>query len=172
MAIDEAAINATIDGILAREGGFVDDPLDRGGATNFGITAKTLGEWRSLGRSATSAEVQALSMAEARAIYRANYVEPFLFVDDPDLLDVVVDCAVNSGVGQATKFLQRALGVAADGKVGPITRSAIGAAVLSKLKYRVARARILFIGDIVVNDPSQVRFLRGWLNRATEPLEA
>jgi lysozyme family protein len=170
--IDENAIEKTIDKILAREGGFVNDPADRGGATNYGITAGTLGDWRNLKRHATSEEVQALSMAEARAIYRANYVEPFLFVGDPELLDVVVDCAVNSGPPQAVKFLQRALGVVADGIVGDITRNAVGASVVPKLKLRFVAARVKFLGEFVANNPSQLRFIRGWLNRAVEPLEA
>lgn len=169
--IDEAAINATIDKILAREGGYVDHPEDKGGPTNFGVTSVTLGEWRHLGRPATSTEVLALSMAEARAIYRSRYAEPFLFVEDPELFDLVVDCAVNHGQANAVRFLQRALGVVADGKAGPITRAAVGAAVVSKLKYRMLAARIRFYGEIVSERPSQLAFLRGWLTRATEFLE-
>ena len=63
-------IEQILDDILRREGGYVNHPADRGGPTNFGITAQTLGSWRKLGRPATAAEVQALTEPEARAIYR------------------------------------------------------------------------------------------------------
>jgi len=67
-------IDAILDRIIRREGGYVNHPADRGGATNFGITAQTLGNWRKLGRPATVAEVMALTETEARAIYRQQYI--------------------------------------------------------------------------------------------------
>ena len=63
-------IDTILDEIIRREGGYVNHPADRGGPTNFGITAQTLGSWRKLGRPATTAEVRALTEAEARAVYR------------------------------------------------------------------------------------------------------
>src|SRR5690606_13690489 len=68
------AIDTILDEIIRREGGYVNHPADRGGPTNFGITAQTLGSWRKLGRPATAAEVQALKEPEARAIYRQQYI--------------------------------------------------------------------------------------------------
>ena len=67
-------IDTILDEIIRREGGYVNHPADRGGPTNFGITAQTLGSWRKLGRPATAAEVQALTETEARAIYRQQYI--------------------------------------------------------------------------------------------------
>lgn len=57
--------------ILAHEGGYVDHPKDPGGATNLGITIKTLAAWRK--RKVSKAEVKALTPADVIPIYKANY---------------------------------------------------------------------------------------------------
>lgn len=106
------------------EGGFVDHPKDPGGATNHGITAKTLAEWR--GYPVTMDDVRRLSREEAEEIYRAWYFAPVYFDELPSGLDyTLVDFGINSGPGTAIKYLQRALGVRADGYLGPITMSAV-----------------------------------------------
>jgi ferredoxin-NADP reductase len=86
-------IEQILDDILRREGGYVNHPADRGGPTNFGITAQTLGSWRKLGRPATAAEVQALTEPEARAIYRQQYITGpgFETITHPALLHLLVD---------------------------------------------------------------------------------
>jgi len=67
-------VESLIDDIIRREGGFVNHPADRGGPTKYGITAKTLGNWRQLGWLATSDEVATLTESEAREIYRHRYI--------------------------------------------------------------------------------------------------
>lgn len=57
--------------ILQSEGGFVNDPKDPGGATNLGVTLKTLSGW--LGRTVTVAEVKALKPDDVAPIYQAGY---------------------------------------------------------------------------------------------------
>ena len=123
------AIDTILDDIMRREGGYVNHPADRGGPTNFGITAQTLGSWRKLGRPATAAEVQALTETEARAIYRQQYItDPgFEVITHPALLHLLVDAGVHSGAKRAAQWLQAALGVAADGVIGPKTRAALAA---------------------------------------------
>jgi lysozyme family protein len=61
-----------ISDLLAREGGFVNHPADRGGATKFGITQDTLSAW--LGRAASVEDVRALTASEAGAIYRQRFI--------------------------------------------------------------------------------------------------
>src|SRR5688572_7893012 len=107
-----------IDGILTREGGYVDHASDRGGPTNMGITAMTLGEWRRMGRPATRAEVKALKVEEARAIYWARYVVPFQMIPFDELKAQLVDYGVLSGPVTAIKALQHVLSVPVDGIIG------------------------------------------------------
>lgn len=105
------------------EGGYSDHRLDPGGATKYGITIDTLRSWR--GKPVTKADVQALTRDEAARIYKAWYWSPLRCDDLPSGLDAVgFDAAVNSGPMRAAKWLQGALGVTADGKVGPATISA------------------------------------------------
>lgn len=107
--------------ILAYEGGYVDHPKDPGGATNLGITRKVLAEWRGITpyTRLPKTEVAALSLEEAKAIYKARYWKPVRGDDLPPGIDLsVFDAGVNSGPSRSVKWLQSALGVPADGVVG------------------------------------------------------
>jgi len=154
-----------IAGVIAREGGFTNDPLDRGGPTKYGITARDLGRWRQLGRDATAAEVQALSTTEAGDIYSAWYVEPFAAIADERLRAQLVDFGITSGVGTAAAALQRLLGVRADGQVGPITVAAAAAAG-PFLRAALVAARVRYLERVVDRDPTQLHFFHGWIRRA------
>lgn len=97
--------------VLAFEGGFVNHPLDPGGATNLGITRAMLA--RARGRPVTVAHVRALTRAEAASIYRRFYWNAVRADDLPGGLDLAVfDLAVNAGPTRAARLLQRTLGVA------------------------------------------------------------
>jgi len=172
-----------IDGLLAREGGYVNDPADPGGPTKFGITAASLGAWRKLGRSASAEEVEALGEAEARAIYRARYVEGpgFDALGNQDLRTVVVDCGVLHGPRNAVRMLQRALGTTADGKLGPVTLTAANAWNGTKLALLVSLDRLKFLGRHISGDltdadrdgiPDATEFAAGWINRVCDMMEA
>jgi lysozyme family protein len=156
-----------IDGVLEREGLFVDDPVDRGGPTMMGITAPTLARWRK--RPVTLEDMQALTADEARAIYRHMYIEAPGFaaaIPNDRLLALVVDYAVLSGPKAATQALQRAIGIADDGTLGPQTRRLLEAQAGSVDVYkRLLADRVRHHVEIVILNPSQRRFLRGWLNR-------
>ncbi len=67
------SVDAMIDDVIRREGGFVDHPADRGGPTKFGITQAALARY--LGRAVTAAEVDALSPDQAKQIYRRDYYQ-------------------------------------------------------------------------------------------------
>jgi lysozyme family protein len=109
--------------VLRLEGGFVDDPRDAGGATKFGVTRAVLSE--ALGRAASAEDVSALTQMEAGVIYRDRYWAPLQSAELPAGLDLVAfDSAVNMGPGTAARLLQAALGVEADGAVGPRTIAA------------------------------------------------
>jgi len=166
-------IDAILDRIIRREGGYVNHPADRGGATNFGITAQTLGNWRKLGRPATVAEVMALTETEARAIYRQQYIAGpgFEAITHPALLNLLVDAAVHSGPKRAVQWLQTALGVTADGVIGPKTRAALAQANIGLLYAKVLGERLRHLGRLITNDPKQSAFAAGWMNRMAEFVE-
>ena len=114
--------------VLRFEGGYADHPSDPGGATNMGITHKTLARWRAVTPwwSLAKSEVQGLGRAEVAKIYRASYWDRANGGKLPAGLDLALfDFAVNSGPDRAIKVLQSRLGVVADGQVGQLTLNAI-----------------------------------------------
>lgn len=161
-----------IDGIIHREGGFVNHPADRGGPTNWGITQAKLSEWRR--KPVTVDDVRNLTEGEARQIYRHEYIvgPGFANITDEPLRELVVDCGVNHGTRRASQWLQSVAGVHTDGIVGPKTLHAVNFGN-SKLLYRKLLAmRCRFFGRLISNDHSQAVFAAGWLNhRVAEFIE-
>ena len=97
--------------VFEREGGYVDDPDDPGGATNLGITFATLKAWRH--GAVTKADVRSLTKAEATRIYHANYWLPALCDRLPGGIDLpVFDAAVNMGVEPSLNLLRAQIGQA------------------------------------------------------------
>lgn len=174
-----SGIDDILAGILQREGGFVDNPADPGGATNMGITQATLSAW--LGRPATLDEVRNLTADTAKAIYTANYYAKPHIDQLPALIQpVMLDAAVNSGPGQAVKWLQRVLNaggygpLAVDGGVGPATISAANKAAASmgsSLNKALVEARRAFLEQLCQTRPQQAQFEKGWMARCDQ-LEA
>lgn len=168
-----AAIDQMIEDVLAREGGFVSHPADRGGPTNRGITLPALG--RHLGRPATLAELRALSKTAAAAIYRRDYyLAPRLNTLPVRVQPFLLDAAVNHGPGRAIRFLQRVCQeagfgpLAEDGACGPRTRRAASAADQAMGAWLLAaliEERRAFYHRLVEAEPGQAVFLRGWLRR-------
>lgn len=170
-------IEQMIDDILRREGGFVDHPNDRGGATKYGITIGTLSRY--IGRAALRSEVENLSEDVARDIYERNYfIAPRIDRLPESIQPFIFDCAVNHGPRQAIRFVQSVCNQAGytpalstDGAMGPNTRK--GAEWAEKemgeifLKALIEERRN-FYHAIVAARPSQEIFLKGWLNRVNE----
>jgi len=153
-----------LDIVLAAEGGYVDNPLDAGGATNMGITRQTLARWRGVvpWSALPRAEVRALTRAEAAAIYEAEYWRRVSGPELPAGLDLALfDYAVNSGPARAVKTLQTLLGVAADGLVGPVTLGALRRRDTAGLIGALCDARLGFLGRLA----SFSTFGRGWTAR-------
>ena len=160
-------VDQILDDLIRREGGYVHDPVDRGGPTKYGITQRTLRAWR--GQVVTPTDVRRLTRDEARAIYHQRYVDAPGFATLPDPLRAqVIDDAVLSGPRQAVKDLQRALGdVTVDGQLGPTTRAALDSAGARLVHARLIQTRTVRLARLVQRDPTQARFLAGWLTRAT-----
>lgn len=156
--------------IVTREGGFIDHPADEGGPTKFGITAATLGNWWGLPRPATVDEVRALTVEQAKTIYRQRYIRQPGFtqenIPDERVRTFVIDTGVNSGPSTAMRHLQTAVRVSADGRWGPITHAAVLASDPEAVLKDLIRLRCLHYVRIVQGDTTQAVFLAGWISRA------
>jgi lysozyme family protein len=156
-----------ITAIIAREGGFVDDPL--GGPTKYGIRISTLSQWRH--RPATRDDVLNLSLFEAHAIIRTLYLAPFFVMPSQDLRAFMADSAVNHGVRGAIRLLQGVLKVKQDGVLGPKTMAALSSMPARQVLAEAVADRVRLYGRIVAQHPGDLTFLEGWLNRAAEFIE-
>lgn len=143
--------------IVAREGGFVNDPDDPGGATNYGVTLRTM---RRLGLDLTGDgevgldDVGRLTQGQAAGIFITHYFErPGIDQVPPKIQPTLFDMYVNAG-SNAVRVLQQLLhdmgfGVQVDGVIGPHTidaahKAAVPEAVALRDAYGVARRNYYF----------------------------
>lgn len=149
--------------VLKHEGGYVDHPKDPGGATNLGCTKKVWEEW--VGHEVTKDDIKALTIADVSPLYKAQYWDKCRCDDLPRGVDFAVfDLAINSGVGRASKLLQRAVGVAADGAIGPATLAAVADANPRELATKICELRLAFLQAL----PTWETFGKGWGRRVKE----
>ncbi|MGV6809572.1 MAG: glycoside hydrolase family 108 protein [bacterium] len=150
--------------VLEHEGGYVNDPHDRGGATNRGVTRCTLAAYRGVScANLPIQEVKDLTLEETMAIYRKNYWDRCLADDLPSGVDyAVMDYAVNSGVSRSAKLLQRIVGAKADGVIGLKTLGRVhDYADYEKLIHIACDNRLSFLQGL----KDFRRFGRGWTRR-------
>lgn len=155
--------------VLKQEGGYVNDPSDRGGATNCGITQAVFDDYRARGGRSRQ-PVVGITGLEIADIYRTRYWKVIAGDQLPVGVDLVVfDAAVNHGPKQAVKFLQRAVGADDDGMIGQHTIAAVRQDEVSGLIPHVIGdildQRTDFYDNIVLRDNTQKKFIKGWLNR-------
>jgi len=170
MTKDEWNIGVIGKVIKDSEGGFVNDPDDRGGATNYGITMQTLKEWRGNG-TVTEQDVKDLSVDEARNIYYYLYVKRYKLDELPDeLAEIVFDSVINHGPRGGIRILQRAVGAKDDGVIGreTVEKAKVN---IDKVYLRVVGERLKYYASIIKNQPSQVKFIAGWINRVLRFLD-
>lgn len=156
-----------IEKILQREGGFVDDPNDKGGATKFGITIETLEDWRH--KSVTATEVMALTKDEAMQIYLNKYIlgPGFETIANDQVRYLVIDMWINHGPKRATLLIQKALDLPGDGILGPKTLLKLRSCDDGDFR-RILSDRMRFYGRIITKDPTQAKFAAGWLDRCAD----
>lgn len=162
-----------IDEILEREGWpkFTCDPNDRGGATKGGITLRTLSGY--LGRKATVEELEALDETTARKIYESVFVirPGFTRIYNDQVREYLIDIGVTSGPARAVRYLQLALGgLKVDCMLGNKTAAAANTANQVSLLLRLVALRCRMMAEDVVENPSQLKYLEGWIRRAVLPL--
>jgi lysozyme family protein len=143
--------------VIGSEGGYSNNPKDPGGETKFGISK----------RSYPNEDIRNLTLDRAREIYRRDFWDKLYLDNLPDVIRFdLFDAAVNSGVKQAIKFLQKACGVNADGKIGSITIGAANRIDPEQLDSRISGYRLLFLADL----KTFPAFGRGWCRRVANNL--
>lgn len=141
-----------IDRILAHEGGYVNNPRDPGGETQWGISK----------RSYPTLNIRALTRKDAIEIYRRDFWQRVQGDRLPrGFAFQVVDAAVNHGIGNAVRWMQRAAGVADDGVIGPKTMTAVAASSVADLVLLFNAERLEFYAKLGTFDT----FGRGWTRR-------
>lgn len=145
------------------EGGYVDDPKDRGGATNLGVTFKVLQAYR--GRPITKEDVKRLTKAEAGEIYRKQYWDAVKADDLPSGVDYFLfDFAINSGPARAVISLQRVLRVKQDGILGLLTLDKLKELDVIDVIDKLWEERLRFLKQT----HGWARFGKGWNKRVVE----
>jgi lysozyme family protein len=166
-----ADFNIAIVPLLENEGGYVNDPADPGGETNFGISK----------RSYPEVDIKNLTADQAKEIYLRDFWR-YDGITDQELANKLLDIGVNQGTIIAVEMLQKVIGVPADGKLGPRTLAAANAgdarlnwgstplsilersapvSILKRLRAASVRRRF----TIVEHNPREAKFLEGWVVR-------
>lgn len=141
--------------LLGNEGGYVNNPADPGGETNWGITATVARENGYVG------PIKDMDQSVAKTIYARKYWLPEFDQLPYPVAFQVFDAAVNSGVGQAVRWLQRSVGVADDGKIGSVTLAAVTKADPLKLVMLFNAERLMFMTNL----STWGSFGKGWARR-------
>ena len=153
-----SAFHEAFETVIGNEGGYVDDPRDPGGETKYGISK----------RSYPGLVIAEVTMAQAKEIYYRDFWLPLQGDDLPiDIAIETFDAAANHGVYQATKLLQRALGVPDDGIIGPVTLAAAAKCPPAKFIARFNAERLFFYTDLE-NWPHHGK---GWARRVAASLK-
>lgn len=160
---------------VGNEGNYSNDKYDSGGPTKYGITIHDLSVY--LGRPASTQEVKDMSLDVARQIYERRYWRPMACdrIQDDGIAMAMFDIGVVRGIGVPPQYAQRicnnhGAGLVLDGHLGPRSLAAIngiGPGVFIPEFSSMAKSG--FRG-IVLRRPTQIKFLKGWTNRANRLL--
>ena len=149
--------NTAFDRLIGHEGGYVNNVLDPGGETNWGISK----------RSYPAVDIKNLTRASAKEIYHVDFWNRVNGDRLPDGVSYqLFDFAVNSGIEPAVRYFQRALNVADDGNWGPVSQSAADNATESDMIMSLNAERLEFMTKLV-NWPNASR---GWARRIAKNL--
>jgi lysozyme family protein len=152
--------NEIIEVVLEHEGGYVNDPDDPGGETNFGIAK----------RSHPDVDIKNLTKEKAKEIYKSEYWDKNKVEKLPEQLrHIYFDMCVNMGRRRAGRIIQNAANnkghdLIVDGILGPATLGKIGNVELA----RVRAFRVKYYADLVTKKPDLEKFYFGWFRRSLE----
>lgn len=146
---------------MGHEGGYVNHPKDPGGETNWGVT---IGTARANGYNGA---MRSMTRIQAKEIYRKAYWERAKCAQYHSALGFqMFDAAINHGIGNAIRMLQRAVGVADDGVVGKQTLEAINQKTIDDALVLFNATRLEFYTKLKTFDT----FGRGWTRRVASNL--
>lgn len=155
MADFRTAVLAT----LVHEGGYVDNPADRGGPTNYGITQADM----------PGQDMRTLTEDQAILYYLEHYWKSgYSQIESQAVASKLFDMGVLFGVGTAVRILQLSLaqfGVVSDGVFGPQTLAAVNQADPISLLSIMQESFVTHIFNIAKTDTAQRQFLKGWATR-------
>lgn len=165
-----ADFNKVFDHLLQLEGGYVDDPLDKGQATRWGVTLNT---WINNGydkngdNKIDKEDVKLITKEDAYKIAKKLYWDAVKGdkINNQSIAEFIFDWGYNSGTKTAIKKVQQALNISVDGVIGIKTLAVINQANQEVLFNKLVESRHQFIQNIIKNNPSQAKFRRGWENR-------
>ena len=150
------------------EGGFVNNPTDKGGATNMGVTITTFEAYcrKKEYPRPTVERLKRLTDKEWMDVLKTMYWDRWKAdaILSQKVANILVDWVWCSG-SHGIFIPQRLLGIKADGIVGEKTIHALNAQKPDKFFQAVFDARKRFLNDITISRPTNKRFLKGWLNR-------
>ena len=144
--------DAAFQKLLGYEGGYVNDALDPGKETAYGISKTAYPD----------EDIKNMTQERAKMIYARDYWLPCGADRLPaELRFDVFDAAVHSGVGQSIRWLQRAVGAEADGVLGPKTMKAVAECNAPAVHARFNGHRLIFMTQL----KTWSRFSGGWAKR-------
>lgn len=164
-------INKLGEFILSYEGGFANDPDDSGGATNKGVTLKTLKTIHLDKNKDGVVDIKDLKLLTNNDVIE-KVLKPYFWdkvladkIQDEWVTYYIVDWFWNAG-NNAIKRIQRILNLKDDGQLGPKTLEAINSQPPKRFFQFLYNSRIDYYKTIVNKKKSQKKFLNGWLRRA------
>lgn len=175
-----ADFNQAIATVLEHEGGFVDDPVDPGGTTNFGISLRWLRQTGDLvlgdiddDGDIDADDIRALTREEAVRLYRYHFwdANEYARIAPNQVATKVFDMAVNMGPRQAHKLLQRAAQANLkhcpdDGILGPMTFRVVNNLSTETLLPAIRSEQAGFYRILMAKKPKLEKYRNGWLRRA------
>ncbi|WP_375592161.1 glycoside hydrolase family 108 protein [Chitiniphilus eburneus] len=148
--------NQAFERLIGHEGGYVNHPSDPGGETNWGVTKRVAVE------NGYTGPMKALTREQAKRIYKTAYWDKAKCERLPGAIAFqLFDAAVNHGIVNGTRFLQRAAGVADDGVIGLKTLAAVSSADVADVLLAFNAERLAFYTQLSTFST----FGKGWVNR-------
>jgi len=170
---------------LKHEGGFVNDPVDPGGATNWGISMRYLKNRGDMDRDGLLDgdldndgdididDIKSMTIEQAIDFYRSGFWDNYNYdkIDDYVIAARIFDMTVNMGARQTGLIVQRALNnsgvpTTVDGAIGPNTLKNINRADSEKLIVEIRFEHVKFYLALIEKKPALSKYKNGWLRRA------